>query len=325
MAHTGARIHSRQMGRGMRFERASIFGRGLLVWVGAVLAGPGLGVSRAAELKPETIRAWDEYVRGVNARMKARLQAGTFLWVDEKPERSRAVRTGAILVAPLSAHEPTGVPNGLIHHWIGAAFVPDARVDDVFSVVRNYGRYKEFYRPVVVDSRALGPVGDKDRFSMTVLNRPLFAKVAMDSDYEGSYFQVDDRRWYNTTYSTRVQEVENYGEHSECRLTEGTGSGYIWRLYSLARFEQRDGGVYVELEAVALSRDIPASLHWLVSPMVRRVSKSSMLTSLEQTRAAVGAAVAAAKRYPTATASTRSAIANFSFSMPKPVALEISK
>ncbi len=279
----------------------------------------------AAELKPETIQAWDDYVRGMNAQMKARLEVGRFLWVDQQPGRGQEVRRGAILVIPAGAHNPSAVPNGLIHHWIGAAFVPGATLEDMFSVVRNYGRYKEFYRPVVVDSRPLGPGGEPDRFSMIVLNRMLLAKIAMDSDYEGSYIQVDDRRWYNTTHSTRVQEVENYGEASECRMAEGTGSGYIWRLYSQSRFEERDGGVYVELEAAALSRDIPVSLRWMVNPIVRRISRSSLLTSLEQTRAAVGAVVAAERRSPSVAENPRPTVANFSLRIPKPVALVLPK
>jgi hypothetical protein len=34
--------------------------------------------------------------------------------------------------------------------------------------------------------------------------------------------------------------------------------GLIWRLYSVVRLEERDGGGYMDVEVVALSRDIPA-------------------------------------------------------------------
>jgi hypothetical protein len=67
----------------------------------------------------------------------------------------------------------------------------------------------------------------------------------------------------------------------------GTGSGFIWRLFSISRFEERDGGVYVELEAMALSRCVPAGLWWLVNPVVSRLSQSSLVTFLSQTREAV--------------------------------------
>jgi hypothetical protein len=48
-----------------------------------------------------------------------------------------------------------------------------------------------------------------------------------------------------------------------------------------------DGGVYIELEAIALSRDIPFSLRWLIDPIFRRISRSSLVISLQQTEDAV--------------------------------------
>ena len=294
------------------------------VVLGLMLAAPGWAPVSAAELKPETVKAWNQFVRVVQDRMQSRLRSGPFLWVDEQPGGNRVVRGGEILIAPMGTRNPAPVADGLIHHWVAAAFLPGVSLEDVFSVVRDYNHYKEFYRPVVIDSKPLPHSNADDRFSMLVLNHALFSKIAMDGDYAGSYTQVGPNRWYAVTQSTRVQEVHDYGEASECLLPEGTGSGFVWRLYSLTRFEERDGGVYVELEALALSRDIPTSVRWMVNPVVRRISKSSLLTSLEQTRDAVHTA-AAANRYPTVAASTRSAIANFKLSIPIPVALEISK
>jgi hypothetical protein len=43
----------------------------------------------------------------------------------------------------------------------------------------------------------------------------------------------------------------------------------------------------MEVEVIGLSRDIPASLRWLVEPIVRHVSRASLSTSLQQTENAV--------------------------------------
>jgi hypothetical protein len=93
-------------------------------------------VSDAAELKPETLRSWDEYVQSVNAQMMHRVESGsTFLWMDEVPERSGRVRAGKILVSPAGPHIPRPVPAGLIHDWIGVAFFPNTKLNDVLAVV----------------------------------------------------------------------------------------------------------------------------------------------------------------------------------------------
>ena len=70
-------------------------------------------------------------------------------------------------------------------------------------------------------------------------------------------------------------------------IPEGQGGGYIWKLFSIARLEHRDGGVYIEMETVALSRGIPAAFRVIADPIVRRVSRGAMLTAIKQTEDAV--------------------------------------
>ncbi len=168
-------------------------------------------------------------------------------------------------------------------------------LEDIFAVVRDYNRYTEFYKPLVIDSRSLGGDGADYRFSLLMLNKSLFAKTALASEWNERYVRVDDQRWYSIAHSTRIEEIEGYGSPGERKLPPDEGSGYIWRLYSFSRFEQRDDGVYVELEVMALSRDIPGALRWLIDPIVRRVSRGSLLTSLMETRAAVRSEVGAAR------------------------------
>jgi hypothetical protein len=214
--------------------------------------------SSAAELTNETLQAWQDYIRSANSGMEERLHARLpFLWVDESADRSRRVRAGEVLVSPVGDHSPIRVPKGLIHDWIGAVLIPNAGLEDIFAVVHDYNRYRDFYKPLVVDSRSLGADGPDYRFSLLMLNKSLFAKAALASEWNDRYICVDDRRWYSIAYSTRVEEIEDYGSPGERKLPLNEGSGYIWRLYSFSRFEQRDDGVYVELEVIALSRDIP--------------------------------------------------------------------
>jgi hypothetical protein len=244
----------------------------------------------AAELKQETLKAWDEYIQETNTRTQDRLQSGSFLWVDESTERRQQVRTGKIVVWPATMQTPKPVPGGLIHDWIGAAFIPNATLDDVFTVVRDYDNYKAYYKPSVADSKWLGSAGERDKFSMLLVNQQLVGKMALDTEYQSCYQQVSTSRWYSSALTTRVQEIRNFGRDDEQELGEGEGAGYVWRIYSFSRFEERDGGVYVEVEAIALSRDIPAAARWFVNPIVRRVSKNSLLISLRQTEEAVRSA-----------------------------------
>ena len=260
----------------------------LPVGVAVLLAMSTPAFLNAAELKPETLKAWNAYIRTAESRMKARLDtAHSFLWADEAPDRTSRLRQGEILVSPMAGRGWESVPGGLIHHWMGAAFIPNVAIEDVLAVVHDYGRYKEIYKPIVVDSKVLDCSAAQQRFSMLWLHKVLFVTAALRSQYESHDFQVDERRWYNIAGTVRVQEIENYGRPGEHMLPPDEGDGFVWRMFGIARYAERDGGVYVELEAFALTRDIPASLRWLVAPVVARLSRNSILTTLQQTRDAV--------------------------------------
>jgi hypothetical protein len=258
-----------------------------LLGVVAVSVGFGTQASQAAELKREALQSWDGYVQAATSQMRDRALSGTFLWVDEDPDRLKQVRAGKILVSPLGPHVPKPIPSGLIHDWIGAAYFPNTLLSEVLAVVRDYDRYQEYYKPSVVESKSLTESGGDDRFSMVLVNKEVVAKMALDGEYQACYQRLAEDRWYGIAYTTRIQEIREYGHSGANKLPPDQGSGYIWRLYSIARFEQRDGGMYVEIEAMALSRDIPAGFRWIADPLVRRLSKNSLLTSLRQMQDAV--------------------------------------
>jgi hypothetical protein len=245
-------------------------------------------LSNAATLKPGTVAAWDTYLAAAKAAMQARLLQGAhFLWLDEEPGRTEHVRTQGPYILPAGPHIPKKVPSGLIHDWLGAGFVPNVTIEDILRVVRDYDRYKDIYHPGVIDSISHGTGGVKDLFSMRLANRSVLSKTALDTDCEASYFRVDDHRWYAVSDTVHIQEVDHFGTPEQRTLPENTGTGLIWRLSSITRLEERDGGVYAELEAIALSRDIPAALRLFVTPIVRRVSRDSLATSLHQTKVAL--------------------------------------
>jgi len=246
------------------------------------------GLLSAIELQPGTLKAWDEYVRSADLRMQARLGGQRpFLWTDESPDRKLRIRRGEILVAPVVGHGTQNVPDGLIHDWIGAVFIPKATVESVFAVVHDYDRYKEIYKPVVADSKVLACTETDQEFSMTWQRRVLFVNAAIEGQFQAHDFELDARRGYNIADTKQMQEIEGYGHSGEHLLPPGQGNGFIWRLHSIARSEERDGGVYLELQAIALTRDIPASLRWLVNSVVNHLSINSLMTTLRQTRDAV--------------------------------------
>jgi hypothetical protein len=247
-------------------------------------------ISNATELRDETLNAWNEYVRAANSRMEGRLTGNSpFLWIDEVPERAQRVLQGQILVAPASNSGAQNVPHGLVHDWVGATFIQRATIEDVLAVVNDYNRYHEIYSPAVVNSKLLESEGNEHKFSMIMMQKVLSVKAAIDSQYQSRCVLVAAKRWYCISHSTEVREIKNFGESDEHELPPDEGSGFVWRLYSIARFQERDGGVYAELEAIGLSRDIPIAIRWLVNPIVEHLPRNAVSLTTQQTRDSIHA------------------------------------
>ncbi len=201
--------------------------------------------------------------------------------------RGRAqLQAGEIMVRQ-EGGEPIRVPQGLIHDWTAAVFIPNATIADVFAVVRDYDRYPQVFKPAVIKARRVRLLGNDDEYSMVLMQKVLFVTAAITGEFETQYFQIDPKQWYSVSRSIRLQAIQNFGEPSMQVLAPDRGPGYVWRLYSLTKFEESDGGVYIEVEAFGLTRDVPAVIRWLVNPIVQRLPRDSIYKTLQKTRDAV--------------------------------------
>jgi hypothetical protein len=103
------------------------------------------------------------------------------------------------------------------------------------------------------------------------------------------YERLDASRAYDVSMSTEILEVKNAGRPNEQHLPAGRDSGYLWRAAALTRFVEADGGVYMEMETIGLSRPYPPMLGWLIEPIARRIGRRSVEDSVAEFRAAVRA------------------------------------
>lgn len=240
---------------------------------------------RAVELQQKTVDAWNQYTTTLRSRIEQNLTAGGALPSRTVITATARIEAGAVVVTSAGPN-PKHVPGGLIHDWQGTVFIPDTDMNAVLATVRDYGAYRLFY-PNVLESRTVATSEASDRFLLVLANRSLISGTALKGEYRSVYYRVSPTECYSISESARIEEIKGYGTQWERVLSADEGSGFIWRLLSITRYQQRDGGVYVELEAVALSRDMPQALRWAIGPIVRRVSRDSVTASLRQTRAAV--------------------------------------
>jgi len=259
----------------------------------------------SAELKPVTVEAFDRYVKATEARIDTEMRRpGEFLYVEGLPEPRRApalaaLKSGQIYMEKLKMRDSSGheleAPDALIHHWMGAVFIPGATLHQTLTLVQDYDHHQEIYLPEVVRSKLLARKGNDFKIFYRLRKKKVIT-VTLDSDHDVHYFEVDASHAYSRSYTTRIQEVADADKPTEHEKPIGRDSGFLWRLDSYWRFEQKDGGVYVECESVSLTRDIPWIVSPLVKPFVTDIPKESLQMTMGSTRRALLKEIAAATK-----------------------------
>jgi hypothetical protein len=241
------------------------------------------------QLKPKTVEAFHAYIREAEAATEQTLHpGGPFLWSDRSSERTRQVRAGQVVAQFWAGRGPVPVPNGLIHDWIGAALIPNTTIEATMALIQDYGNHKNIYKPEVIDSRLISHHANDFQIYLRLLKKKIIT-VVLDTHHDVHYRPLDRTRWICRSYTTRIAEVENAGKPGERVLPPDTGHGFLWRLYSYWRFQERDGGVYVECRAISLTRDVPFGLGWAIEPIIQKLPKESLVNTLEATRQALHA------------------------------------
>jgi hypothetical protein len=244
------------------------------------------------ELDQETLGAFLAYVRDAEAAMERKSDGnGESLWSDGSEERARRVREGQVVAACWSGREPVRVPRGLIHDWIGTAWGAGGTIKGTLALVQNYDNHVNIYKPEVIASKLLRRRGNDFQIYLRLLKKKILT-VVLDTDHDVHYSQMDRTRWLCRSYTTRIAEVEDAGQPNERVLPPDTGYGFLWRLYSYWRFQERDGGVYLECRAISLTRDVPLGLGWIIEPIIQKLPEESLIHTLECTREALKAEIA---------------------------------
>ena len=243
--------------------------------------------ARPVQLKPQTIEAFDEYIREAETGMEQALQgSGPFLWSQVDSKRAQLVRGGQVVAQFWEGQGPVKVPHGLIHDWIGAVFIPATNLKKTLALIQDYNNHKNIYKPDVIASKLISRQGNDFRVFLRLLKKKILT-VVLDTDHEVHYRPLHPTRWVCRSYTTRIAEVEYAGTPRESVLPPDTGNGFLWRLYSYWRFQEQKGGVYVECRAISLTRDVPLGLGWIIEPIIQKLPKESLINTLEATRRAL--------------------------------------
>jgi len=268
---------------------------GFVATTGDLSAGPPLP-------REGTLSGYHEYVSKVEARNREGLSRGAFLWIDELPEPDRIraylkLQQGDVVMKRIGKEDAEGAPKvsgGMIHDWESMIFIPGVKLDQVVGVLQDYDKHSMYYAPDVESARIESREGDHFRVFMR-FRRKKVVTVVLNTEQDVVYFRDSGSREHSRSSAVRIREVANPGTKEEKEKSPDEENGFLWQMDTWWRMEEREGGVYVQNEAVSLTRDIPSGLGWLIGPFVTSIPKETLEFTMNATREAV---VGQGKRWP---------------------------
>jgi hypothetical protein len=243
------------------------------------------------ELKSETAVAFDRYVQAAEGRMADDLNRDQFLAIDRLPQAQRAkayrrIRSGEIYIQRIHATEegrPIEVPSGLIHDWVAVTFVPDETLPNALAVLQDFDTHQDIYKPEVRKSRLLERNGDSFKIYLQFYEKSIVTAV-FNANFDVKFEELGVTRFEGASRSTRIAEVQNFDKSDERELPVGKDRGFLWRLNSYWRGEEKDGGVYLQNESIGLTRRVPAIVAWFVNPLLDSIPRTLLSKLLIGTR-----------------------------------------
>lgn len=236
-----------------------------------------------AQAPAEANAAFDTYARQVEARL-ARQHASAATFLPVAPANEARLLHGGFVIEQLS---PSTQPDGaMLHHWRGTAFVAGATAADFDHLLRDFPAYPRTYAPQVIRARVLSGGGDHLQAAMRVQQQHVIT-VVMDTTYDVRYAHLDAHHGSSASRSTHIAEIDSPGTRSEHALSSADEHGFLWRLNSYWSYEERNGGLYIQIESISLTRSIPTGLGWIVRPFVESVPRESLEFTLRSTAKAL--------------------------------------
>lgn len=252
----------------------------------------GICQATAAELKPETLNAWENYVQRTERRIRAELASQSrFLTLDFQDPAASSRERQAVLAGEIPIREmktvtdgnrPIDVPDGMIHHWRGSVLIPGVTLDFVLSRVNN-PKQEDTRQEDVLDSRVLEQAPGQLKLFLK-LQRSKIVTVVYNTEHMVRYQKHEAGKAFSSSVATKISEIEHLHGNEEREKPQGHDRGFLWRMNSYWRYQQVSGGVLVECESLTLSRSIPALLEYMIRPIIKKVARESMHRTLQSMR-----------------------------------------
>lgn len=211
-----------------------------------LIASLAIAAPAGASPSRQTVDDWKSYVRSMEA---GPMPASASCAPGDLPSGSVA-----------------GVSGGAIHRWFGCTIVHGQSVDAVVDRLVEAGTPPP--HDDVLNARVLERGPQSLRVYLRLIRRSVVS-VTYDTEHDVTFTRQGASRATSRSVATRIEQ------------TDGGDYGFLWQLRSYWTYTQVGQDVHVTLVSLSLSRDVPVWLRPVASPLIDRVARESMASTLD--------------------------------------------
>ncbi len=230
-----------------------------------------------AQASPSALAAFNTYAAHVESRLAHQHRTPENFLALYPAARTR-LRSGELLIENLTpASQPA---DALLHHWRATAFIPNATSAAFERLLHDFSAYPHNFAPEILASTILTQSPTHTLLRLRTRQHHVIT-VVLDTTCDVTFASLDPTHGYSVSRSTRIDEI------TPAPLSPNSDNGLLYRLNTYWSWEQRDGGLYLQLESLSLTRAIPHGLAWALRPYLESIPRESLIFTLTSARNAL--------------------------------------
>lgn len=230
------------------------------------------------------VALFNTYAHTVESRLSQQhTSPNSFLVLPTDPSALAQMRSGQPLIEQITTPTTYGA---LLHHWRATAFVPNATVAGFVRLLQDYSAYPRVFAPQILSSTVLSCTPATTILRLRTRQHHVIT-VVLDTTYDVTYGSLDPTHGYSISRSNHVDEIASPGTPSAHTLSPSEEHGFLYNLNTYWSYEQRDDGIYLQIESISLTRNVPRGLGWAVQPYIESIPRESLVFTLTSARKAL--------------------------------------
>jgi len=159
------------------------------------------------------------------------------------------------------------ITRGSIHHFSGSLHIKGATIESLRRVMEDYPHYLQIFKPDLGAASAVkepDSTPDDEHFTAKLLlvQGTIWMNVNYDTVYDTHYRRPAKDRWTTRSVSTSIKEWRDPKKQDSGTYPEGDDHGFLWKTHTYWLARERNGGLDIQADSLALSRPSPVGFAW---------------------------------------------------------------